>query len=162
MFGFFNRRDYRYSPLQNGAREKVQYCSQALLVKAIVALAFITTSFLAGRLSITTDTRTAIQCALTFLYSLLIVPRVMEQQDQWAKLKRQYTVLSSSRIFEYAPIFGSPPSNASNKAWSHIFPEQGGFFKHPNLAPERSAFSVFHQLHCLVTPLSSSLKPPHL
>jgi hypothetical protein len=26
---------------------------------------------------------------------------------------------------------------------------QGGFFKHPDLAPERSTFAVFHQLHCL-------------
>ncbi|MCJ1311318.1 hypothetical protein MMC25_004989 [Agyrium rufum] len=45
--------------------------------------------------------------------------------------------------------FGQESTNATVRAWKDLFPEQGGFFKHPTLAPTRSAFSVFHQLHCL-------------
>ena len=55
-----------------------------------------------------------------------------------------------SRVFQYDRIFGEAPSNLSDLAWQALFPEQGGFFKHPDIAPERSAFAVFHQLHCLV------------
>ncbi|KAL6721251.1 hypothetical protein ACLMJK_000353 [Lecanora helva] len=55
----------------------------------------------------------------------------------------------TSRIFHYDRAFGSAPSNESDAAWASLFPAQGGFFKHPTLAPHRSAFAVFHQLHCL-------------
>lgn len=51
--------------------------------------------------------------------------------------------------FFYDHRFGQPPSNSSNAAWKTLFPKQGGFFRHPQLAPERSAFAAFHQLHCL-------------
>jgi len=53
------------------------------------------------------------------------------------------------QTFRYNPDFGGPPSEITDNAWASLFPEQGGFFKHPDLAPERSAFAVFHQLHCL-------------
>lgn len=42
------------------------------------------------------------------------------------------------------------PSDESNAAWETLFPARGGFFKHPQLAPDRSGLAVFHQLHCLV------------
>ncbi|KAF1963934.1 hypothetical protein BU23DRAFT_494794, partial [Bimuria novae-zelandiae CBS 107.79] len=45
--------------------------------------------------------------------------------------------------------FGKPPTNETDAAWESLFPKHGGFFVHPQLAPDRSAFSVFHQLHCL-------------
>ncbi|TVY13892.1 Oxidase ustYa [Lachnellula arida] len=51
--------------------------------------------------------------------------------------------------FIYNRIYGAKPSNATSEAWDTLFPSQGGFFKHPTLAPQRSALSVFHQLHCL-------------
>jgi len=53
------------------------------------------------------------------------------------------------QVFRYNRTFGELPSNYSNQAWHDLFPEQGGFFKHPTIAPQRSAFAVFHQLHCL-------------
>ena len=56
-----------------------------------------------------------------------------------------------ARLFVYNRTFGEPPSPSTNRAWEALFPEQGGFFKHPSIAPHRSAFSVFHQLHCLVS-----------
>lgn len=62
-----------------------------------------------------------------------------------------FTVKSVSQVFLYDDRFGEPPSPITDAAWESLFPEQGGFFKHPTLAPERSAFSVFHQLHCLVS-----------
>ena len=61
------------------------------------------------------------------------------------------TVDTVSQVFKYNRTFGDVPSNYTNQAWEDLFPLQGGFFKHPDLAPERSAFSVFHQLHCLVS-----------
>lgn len=57
-------------------------------------------------------------------------------------------------MFHYNKTFGVAPSNDSEQAWSALFPAHGGFFQHPSIAPERSAFSVFHQLHCLVRPPS--------
>ena len=45
--------------------------------------------------------------------------------------------------------FGLPPSNKSDAAWRSLFPKREGFFQHPELAPQQSAFAVFHQLHCL-------------
>ncbi|KAL5117425.1 hypothetical protein ACEQ8H_004741 [Pleosporales sp. CAS-2024a] len=53
------------------------------------------------------------------------------------------------RLFEYNRTFGDPPSEVSDAAWASLFPKHGGFFVHPELAPKRSAFSVFHQMHCL-------------
>lgn len=53
------------------------------------------------------------------------------------------------QIFRYNRTFGEGPSSTTDRAWEELFPEQGGFFAHPALAPKRSAFSVFHQLHCL-------------
>ncbi|KAL8788075.1 MAG: hypothetical protein Q9195_007489 [Heterodermia aff. obscurata] len=51
--------------------------------------------------------------------------------------------------FHYNRSFSYPPSNHTNRAWRNIFPAEGGFFIHPTIAPTRSTFSVFHQLHCL-------------
>ena len=48
-------------------------------------------------------------------------------------------------------MFGETPSNCSDKAWKELLPKQGGFFKHPDIAPERSAFSVLHRLHYLLS-----------
>lgn len=67
------------------------------------------------------------------------------------------TVETTPRTFHYDPLFGSAPTNATNAAWHSLFPTQGGFFKHPDLAPARSAFAVYHQLHCLVRPAPSIL-----
>ncbi|OAF99797.1 uncharacterized protein CC84DRAFT_1222804 [Paraphaeosphaeria sporulosa] len=53
-----------------------------------------------------------------------------------------------SRVFEYDATYGEP-SNTSNAIWRSLIPHHGGFFNHPTIAPERSVFSVFHQLHCL-------------
>ncbi|KAK1720340.1 uncharacterized protein BDZ83DRAFT_785360 [Colletotrichum acutatum] len=41
------------------------------------------------------------------------------------------------------------PNRERNRAWENLFPEDGGFFIHPSIAPERSVFSTFHQVHCL-------------
>ena len=59
--------------------------------------------------------------------------------------------------FEMKPVFGDKPSKESNAAWGELFPVRGGFFNHPTIAPKRSAYAVFHQLHCLV-----SVWTPHL
>lgn len=61
-------------------------------------------------------------------------------------------VRTVSSMFKYERVYGEKPSNITNQAWKQLFPDQGGFFKHPDLAPRRSALSVFHQLHCLVNP----------
>ncbi|KAF2705565.1 hypothetical protein K504DRAFT_414493 [Pleomassaria siparia CBS 279.74] len=56
---------------------------------------------------------------------------------------------TAAQIFKYNQTYAERPDVASDKAWLDLFPEQGGFFKHPDLAPKRSTFAVFHQLHCL-------------
>ena len=53
-------------------------------------------------------------------------------------------------VFRYNRLFSKAPSRDTEDAWGDIFPDQGGFFVHPKIAPKRSAFAVFHQLHCLV------------
>ena len=53
--------------------------------------------------------------------------------------------------FRYNRSFSDAPSNHTNEAWRAIFPTGGGFFTSPVVAPTRSTFSVYHQLHCLVS-----------
>lgn len=82
-----------------------------------------------------------------------------------SELNRELQVLSAYILKRYSPLslvgtksfefmynrtFGEVPSNKSTKAWADLFPTQGGYFIHPTIAPKRSVFSVFHQLHCLV------------
>jgi hypothetical protein len=66
-----------------------------------------------------------------------------------SQLTTPLLVSSVSEVFLYNRTFGEPPSDRTNAAWASLFPKQGGFFKHPTIAPHRSAFAVFHQLHCL-------------
>ncbi|KAF2019172.1 hypothetical protein BU24DRAFT_114526 [Aaosphaeria arxii CBS 175.79] len=54
-----------------------------------------------------------------------------------------------ARIFKEDQKYANRPNLTTNKAWLDLFPMQGGFFRHPKIAPERSTFSTFHQLHCL-------------
>ncbi|MCJ1326667.1 hypothetical protein MMC10_003332 [Thelotrema lepadinum] len=56
---------------------------------------------------------------------------------------------SGPHTFRYDRSFSEAPSNRTNTAWRQIFPNEGGFFIHETIAPTRSTFSVFHQLHCL-------------
>lgn len=53
--------------------------------------------------------------------------------------------------FEYEFNFAEAPSNLTNQRWDSLFPLNGGFFEHPDAGPNPVAFSVFHQLHCLVS-----------
>lgn len=52
--------------------------------------------------------------------------------------------------FHYNISFTEEPSLHSDQLWDDMFPMNGGFFVHPTIAPTRSTFSTFHQLHCLV------------
>lgn len=54
------------------------------------------------------------------------------------------------QTFHYNRSFTERPSQYTDDAWQSLFPRQGGYFRHPQIAPSRSAFAVFHQLHCLV------------
>ncbi|KAH8676551.1 hypothetical protein BGZ60DRAFT_259733 [Tricladium varicosporioides] len=67
------------------------------------------------------------------------------------KINAQTTLKISSEqsVFRYNRTFGERPSNKTNQAWNGLFPHQGGYFRHPQIAPQRSALAVFHQLHCL-------------
>ncbi|KAH3939742.1 hypothetical protein HBI56_224370 [Parastagonospora nodorum] len=53
------------------------------------------------------------------------------------------------RLFKMERVFGDKPSRESSSAWDTLMPKRGGFFNHPKIAPKRSAYAVFHQLHCL-------------
>lgn len=52
--------------------------------------------------------------------------------------------------FDYEFNYAEAPSNVTNQRWESLFPLNGGFFEHPTVGPDPVAFSVFHQLHCLV------------
>jgi len=71
------------------------------------------------------------------------------QHLQTATLSDILNLKSASQIFTYNRLFAERPNITSDKAWLDLFPSQGGFFQHPELAPTRSTFAVFHQLHCL-------------
>jgi hypothetical protein len=67
-------------------------------------------------------------------------------------------VSSFSKVFAFDRTFGEV-SEEANEVWEEMFPPHGGFFNHPTIAPQRSTFSVFHQLHCLVLLLASQMIP---
>ena len=56
--------------------------------------------------------------------------------------------------FRYNRSFTERPSNNTDAAWRSIFPGGGGFFAHPEDDNARATFSVYHQLHCLVSTAS--------
>jgi hypothetical protein len=60
---------------------------------------------------------------------------------------------TQKRVFKHLPVWGDKPSNQSDDLWNTLMPKRGGFFNHPKIAPERSAYAVFHQLHCLASSL---------
>ncbi|KAK9796590.1 putative Oxidase ustYa [Seiridium cardinale] len=98
------------------------YGFRDLLVKTALVCLLVVSSFFAGRLS-----RSVSSTGREKAFGL-------ETEDQ---------------LFQYNRTFGEAPSNATDAAWRSLFPQHGGFFVHPELAPKRSAFSVFHQMHCL-------------
>ncbi|KAK8041604.1 hypothetical protein PG994_014611 [Apiospora phragmitis] len=68
------------------------------------------------------------------------------------------TMDNEAIIFIYNETFGDN-SNESEQAWKELMPLHGGFFRHPTLAPEKSVFSVFHQLRCLQRVLKDEEMP---
>ncbi|KAH6675787.1 hypothetical protein B0J14DRAFT_372239 [Halenospora varia] len=87
---------------------------------------------------------------ILFLLGILL-GKYVDLDSLRTKLSIQTTLKLSSEqsIFRYNRTFGERPSNKTNKAWDELFPLQGGYFRHPRIALERSALAVFHQLHCL-------------
>lgn len=79
-------------------------------------------------------------------YSILSV----KERERERERTDSHLVEKAPRVFRYNATFAERPSVITDSAWESLFPAQGGFFKHPTIAPERSAFAVFHQLHCLV------------
>ena len=65
-------------------------------------------------------------------------------------LTPQLLVPERPQTFHYNRSFTERQSKYTDGAWHSLFPRQGGYFRHPEIAPSRSAFAVFHQLHCLV------------
>ncbi|TVY87753.1 Oxidase, partial [Lachnellula willkommii] len=57
-------------------------------------------------------------------------------------------VRSVRYTFEYNRTFAEA-SDSADRAWKDLFPLQNGYFTYPEIAPERSTLSVYHQLHCL-------------
>lgn len=153
----------RYSPLSSKPQPPSSALSNPLVLLPILIVAGF--SFFLGRHTAPSDSLLAIPCPYLFFPSpptprpktphhhhTLPTQAKNQPSDSSDIKKKKNTVQTTTRTFHYDPLFGSPPSNATNAAWHSLFPAQGGFFKHPDLAPTRSAFAVFHQLHCLVDP----------
>ncbi|RAK78073.1 uncharacterized protein BO72DRAFT_507936, partial [Aspergillus fijiensis CBS 313.89] len=58
-------------------------------------------------------------------------------------------VATKPSVFEYNGAFQDERSPLTNDLWEGLFPKRKGFFQHPTIADHRSAFAVYHQLHCL-------------
>ncbi|KAI9842790.1 MAG: hypothetical protein M1837_006893 [Sclerophora amabilis] len=89
---------------------------------------------------------------ITSLICLAIVARtafLAGKQSAPTGFSSSVELMSLPEVFRYNRTFAERPSVETDQAWDDLFPEQGGFFRHPTLAPKRAAFAVFHQLHCL-------------
>lgn len=143
----------RYNPLDNTRNPRL--CTLSIhgirfaVLLSLYSILLILLSFVAGRFSINDRSLPTIPCTISYTQCSFFNCQVK------ALTSSCVLVHTKTKIFHYDPRFGAVPSNASNAIWQSIFPAQGGFFKHPTLAPKRSAFSVFHQLHCLVSQASS-------
>ncbi|MCJ1409837.1 hypothetical protein MMC19_003920 [Ptychographa xylographoides] len=73
-------------------------------------------------------------------------------QATLSKHKSNIELDTVPQTFVFNRTFADPPSQATEEAWNEMFPQHGGYFSHPTIAPERSTLSVFHQLHCVVRP----------
>jgi len=120
MFG--SHKEYQYSSLKS-LPERYEFPLKAVLF-LLLAVASCITTFFAGKHFAKVESKEVIQ--------LDIIPQVL-----------QY-----NRTFSEDPALrkGLPD------IWDTIFPNSGhtgGYFAHPTLAPRRSTFSAYHQLHCL-------------
>ena len=64
------------------------------------------------------------------------------------------TVDMVHRTFRYDSAFPQPPTSNhihSDYPWANLYPEHGPYFNKSASNPERWTFSVFHQLHCVVS-----------
>ncbi|KAL9124977.1 MAG: hypothetical protein Q9217_005756 [Psora testacea] len=91
-----------------------------------------------------------IACIVTCLCMMsFVIGKRSATNSYWRGFDCVPDIETGVKEFRYNGTFGEATSKTSNAAWEALFPSHGGFFRHPDLAPERSAFSVFHQLHCL-------------
>lgn len=153
MVNLFGNHEVQYTFVNGGSRLRPTYSLRTIITTASILLATVISSFYAGRSSISQATKGPLDRTPLPLFSCTSIPRSCASYffacgsppDLLAK------VPTHSQIFYQNHTFGAAPSNVSNAAWASLFPDQGGFFKHPNIAPQRSAWAVFHQLHCLVS-----------
>ena len=139
MLNFLIKPAVRYSRLDlNGDRATSHPTLSAIFRYALATLLIVGISFWAGRISARDYHSNALRCETRSPYP-------------FSNGHLRYVVDAVSQVFRYNRTFGEPSSDKTDRAWQELFPEQGGFFKHPTIAPQRSAFSVFHQLHCLVS-----------
>jgi hypothetical protein len=79
------------------------------------------------------------------------MPRAICQPRKPVQSPNSEAVRTLPIQLEYNATFGEAPTTITEAAWDNLLPVQGGFFQHPTIAPARSDFAVFHQLHCLVS-----------
>lgn len=137
----FAREKYPYVPLIHDGNPNTtitlrRFVSRKNLIIIVCAACALPSSFWAGRWSAGNQ-------------SLLSIPHKSFRSVRAPLSERDHSIYII-KTFRYNGSYGSAPANHTDTAWASLFPVQGGFFKDPQLAPQRSAFSVFHQLHCLV------------
>ncbi|KAK1759951.1 hypothetical protein QBC47DRAFT_438289 [Echria macrotheca] len=71
-----------------------------------------------------------------------------DRERGFTKVPPGLSLQTSPQVFIYNRTFGEK-SAVADAAWDILFPKQAGYFSHPELAPQRSTFSVYHYLHCL-------------
>lgn len=53
-------------------------------------------------------------------------------------------------VWQQNASYSGEPTEENDKTWADLIPDGRGFVRHPVLAKELKAVSVFHQIHCLV------------
>lgn len=79
-------------------------------------------------------------CSLVFLLIGIFIGKSRLRQHA-STPTAPFALATEEKMFRQEQLFGEP-SNASNAAWGALFPKRGGFFNHPDIAPERSAYAV--------------------
>ncbi|KAF7945539.1 hypothetical protein EAE96_010306 [Botrytis aclada] len=88
-------------------------------------------------------------CSIIFVWSLGYATGTGAFIKTFSESTNKFEVEWGPHTFKYNRSFSEAPSPHTDRAWREIFPAKGGFFVHPVIAPQRSTFSVFHQLHCV-------------
>ena len=138
----------RYTPLYGEETVKTRISLRNVAVYGVLVVVTATVGFLAGWYT----ARAAGSMVITATASgdSISCMTAGQRKHSLSTDIGERVVDAKPHTFRYNRTFSSAPSPVTDEAWEQLFPAHHGFFSHPTIAPARSAFSAFHELHCLV------------